>query len=398
MPDTKDPFDTSDLFNQPSAEEINNSFDIPSSEWSLDDRNTAAIGGLYNMISDHIDTYGQMPDDNTISGFGDIVERRYNLSNPDSSSSRSPYSKNSIADAIVPAAGTVSLQGTLGEAPSERDFDDGQTDTTQDQPETETETQPTPPIYPPSTHEMDDGTTDTSPPILPPTLPVTPVTPTLPPVTAPAPAPQTPVTPPKMDPESQWMYDTAGIDQNGNSTQPSANLDPPKPMPRPTDGPYGSGTSGGQSKPGGNNGKVDLTPEEGQKIVDQAKTWNGTPYGPIGSGFEGSKAQKGSDGGADCSGSVHHIFQETGKDYSYTPSGSFAEAAATGKIPFREISADEKQPGDVVLYPGHMGISEGKSTNNGADSVIGAHRQGIEFGSAPETSFKGTPRYFRYIN
>ena len=156
--------------------------------------------------------------------------------------------------------------------------------------------------------------------------------------------------------------------------------------------------SSGQSKPG-NSSKIDISPEEGQRIVDQAETWKKTPYAGSQSPYAGGNAKKGGDGGADCSGSVHAIYHEAGKDYPYTPSKNFADATASGKIPFREISTSEKQPGDVVLYPGHMSISDGKNFDGGGDKVHSANRDGGKpFGQTQESYYGTNARYFRFLN
>jgi|GEM_PF-3020587 len=130
-------------------------------------------------------------------------------------------------------------------------------------------------------------------------------------------------------------------------------------------------TPGTPRKPG------DISAETGQKIVDEAKGWEGTKYAPNPDEyphdplniFHGPYAQKGV--AADCSGSVHAIMESQGIDYPYTRSDDFADAANHGKIPFRKLDANEEpQPGDVVLYDGHMAIYAG----NG--KVWSAHRTG----------------------
>jgi cell wall-associated NlpC family hydrolase len=135
-------------------------------------------------------------------------------------------------------------------------------------------------------------------------------------------------------------------------------------------------TPGTPRKPG------DVSAETGQGIVNEAKTWDGTHYAPKPPGegkpakeyseYSGPNAEKGV--AADCSGSVHAIMESQGIDYDYTESGKFAERAASGKIPFRKLDANEEpQPGDVVLYKGHMSIYAG----NG--QVWSAHREGVKY-------------------
>jgi cell wall-associated NlpC family hydrolase len=138
-------------------------------------------------------------------------------------------------------------------------------------------------------------------------------------------------------------------------------------------------------KPGTPRKPGDISAETGQKIVKEAETWangNGTQYAPKPSNkgeapkkyseYSGPNAEKGV--AADCSGSVHAIMESQGIDYDYTESGKFAERAASGKIPFRKLDANEDpQPGDVVLYKGHMSIYAG----NG--QVWSAHREGVKY-------------------
>jgi len=136
----------------------------------------------------------------------------------------------------------------------------------------------------------------------------------------------------------------------------------------------------------------DLTPEEGREVVGKANGWEGTPYAPPGTPYPGPNAKRGPDGGADCSGSVNKIYGEAGHPFPYTPSGNFPNAARSGKIPFRELGPNERpQPGDVVVYPGHMSIY----TGNGG--VYSAHRAGgAAFSQSRESDF-GTPiGRFRY--
>ena len=114
----------------------------------------------------------------------------------------------------------------------------------------------------------------------------------------------------------------------------------------------------------------------------------GYPNDPL-NRYAGNNAVKGV--AADCSGSVHAIMESQGIDYDYTESGKFAERAASGKIPFRKLDANEEpQPGDVELYKGHMSIYAGDG------QVWSAHRSGVKFDSVPVNTF-GKPTYYRPV-
>ncbi|MFA6020997.1 MAG: hypothetical protein WC722_12105, partial [Rhodospirillales bacterium] len=89
----------------------------------------------------------------------------------------------------------------------------------------------------------------------------------------------------------------------------------------------------------------------------------------------------------DCSGSIHAIYKEAGLGYKYKSSSEFGGAARRGEIPFKEVPAKDSKPGDIVLWPGkHMSINQG----NG--NVIGAYRQGRDFGSG---SLKGISNHLK---
>ena len=101
--------------------------------------------------------------------------------------------------------------------------------------------------------------------------------------------------------------------------------------------------------------KRQLKPEEGQKIVDEAATWEGTPY--LSSG-KGENSRKGADGEADCSGSTCYIYQNAGYSYGgFMPTETFATYVTSDKSRFVEIpDIKDAQPGDILFWPGHMAI------------------------------------------
>lgn len=207
------------------------------------------------------------------------------------------------------------------------------------------------------------------------------------------------------------LFDGIRRFQADNGLKPDGLMQPDGPTASAIDGALKGGSGGGHFDPnqprdwhgrwtlaGGSgndiprpSGNHDLSPEQGQDIVREAKDWENTPYAPEKTPLAGGRAKKNE--GADCSGSVHQILVDAGHPYPYTTSRDFIPAAENGKIPFREIKPDDRQPGDVVVYEGrgHMSVYAG---NN---EVYSAHRRnGRAFTSWPVTTFGKTIRYFRY--
>lgn len=79
----------------------------------------------------------------------------------------------------------------------------------------------------------------------------------------------------------------------------------------------------------------------GSSIVDAARSAIGTPYSWGGASL----------GGMDCSGLVAYAYEAAGVDVPRTSS----QQAAQG----RSISQSEAQPGDLVVWPGHVAIYAG---------------------------------------
>lgn len=100
----------------------------------------------------------------------------------------------------------------------------------------------------------------------------------------------------------------------------------------------------------------------GAEIVNQARTWLGTPW------REGGTA-KGPAGGVDCSNLVNLSYAAAGYTYPY---------AATSQFPpdgyFSIVGATDVEEGDVVLFAGHMGIL---AEDDGKDiiSAQGSHNK-----------------------
>lgn len=93
-----------------------------------------------------------------------------------------------------------------------------------------------------------------------------------------------------------------------------------------------------------------LTAEEGWKIIKVAESWEGTAYSMV-----GANSVKGDKG--DCSGTTNKIFIEAGFPYPYQTTSNFAAyAAKSNRFRKIDISKQEMQAGDVLLWPGHMAI------------------------------------------
>lgn len=148
-------------------------------------------------------------------------------------------------------------------------------------------------------------------------------------------------------------------------------------------------TAYGELEPAAYISSPDISSSQGKVIVEAASKWEGTPYAPAGTEHQGAAAVMGT--AADCSGSVYAIYSGAGFPYNYTQTSDFARMANTGEIPFRKLGDNEEpQPGDVVLYHGHMSIYAGD------DSVWSARKPGYPFDNYPVDYFKDFLGYYRY--
>jgi RHS repeat-associated protein len=102
-----------------------------------------------------------------------------------------------------------------------------------------------------------------------------------------------------------------------------------------------------------------ISAEEGQQIIDVAKSWEKTPY------LFGGKGKS----GADCSGSTWAIYKEAGLPYKYLPSASFPNSPN-----FRPSPDNVPQVGDVGRWNGHLAIYDPNAPDG--NNVWTAHRTG----------------------
>jgi len=123
--------------------------------------------------------------------------------------------------------------------------------------------------------------------------------------------------------------------------------------------------------------------EEGQQIVDMAKSWEKTPY------LFGGKSKS----GADCSGSTWAIYKEAGFPYKYLPSASFPNSSN-----FQPSLDNIPQVGDVGRWNGHMAIYDPNAPDG--NNVWTAHRtSGPPYGADQFERYNkiyGPVQWYRY--
>jgi cell wall-associated NlpC family hydrolase len=91
----------------------------------------------------------------------------------------------------------------------------------------------------------------------------------------------------------------------------------------------------------------------------------------------------------DCSHLVHAVYERAGYPYSYVSSSDLYR----GVPEFRHVV--HPQPGDVVAWPGHVGIVVNPSENTFFSSLRSG--LGVESYTAPYWKERGQRRFYRYL-
>nr|NLD40154.1 SH3 domain-containing protein [Actinomycetales bacterium] len=107
-----------------------------------------------------------------------------------------------------------------------------------------------------------------------------------------------------------------------------------------------SGSSSSAAAPAASTGSSSF----GNSVVAIARQYTGTPY------VYGGK----SPGGFDCSGFTSYVYAQMGVSIPSSSSGQYGVG--------RQVSASEAQPGDLIWWPGHVGIYTGNGNHIAARS------------------------------
>ena len=126
-----------------------------------------------------------------------------------------------------------------------------------------------------------------------------------------------------------------------------------------------------------------LTPEQGQRIGDTARSWgdSGVPYERRGTTRQG----------ADCSGAVCGIYRETGFDLDRITTATLPNS------PYFTPVVGDPQVGDVGVLNGHMFIYDPNAAEN-RDLWAASHPGGRDFGpsSTDWEGYNGDVQWYRY--
>jgi NlpC/P60 family len=101
------------------------------------------------------------------------------------------------------------------------------------------------------------------------------------------------------------------------------------------------------------------------------------------------ESRKPTDPNADCSNFVHAIYERAGFSYSYANSVALYQ----GVKEFRRVL--HPQPGDLVVWRGHVGIVISPVQHSFFSAMRSGH--GVEYYDSPYWQGRGRPRFFRYL-
>ncbi len=90
----------------------------------------------------------------------------------------------------------------------------------------------------------------------------------------------------------------------------------------------------------------------------------------------------------DCSHLVHEIYDRAGFSYDYMPSSKIY----VGSDEFRRVV--NPQPGDLIVWPGHMGILVSPSQHSFFSALTSGF--GVDFYDSAYWKTRGKPRFFRF--
>jgi RHS repeat-associated protein len=133
----------------------------------------------------------------------------------------------------------------------------------------------------------------------------------------------------------------------------------------------------------GPDGYRDASPDEGNHFLDQAKKYKGVPY----------KSGGADSNGMDCSGLIMCSIQ-----HSVNPAFPSVPRLTTGNLAssrsFRPLSpTDPMMPGDLLLFPQHVGIYDPNDSDPGMDILSARSSKGVWPGN--KKMFPGDPKPFR---
>jgi hypothetical protein len=152
-----------------------------------------------------------------------------------------------------------------------------------------------------------------------------------------------------------------------------------------------AGRSGAQHEPhsqegvgGGQASEADTTPY--QSIPQSLLLKPSDGLSVIGAAFE-SRGRSHSK--PDCSHLVHTVYERAGFPYTYVSSSDLY----SGVDEFHRVA--RPQPGDLVVWPGHVGIVVNPSQNTFFSSLRSGF--GVESYSSSYWKERGAPRFYRYV-